>query len=92
MSDSLKDTVIVIACVLTISMNPEPLDDEDEVLEAFKLPAVDPEPEPEPEPAPELELPLELELELEFEPEPPAEIVSPGETAETLTTVPVAGA
>lgn len=87
MSDSLKDTVIVIACVLTISMSPELLDD-DELLEPLRLPAVEAELPFEPE----LELPFEVELELALEPEPPAETVSPGETSETLTTVPVAGA
>jgi hypothetical protein len=88
MSDSLKATVIVIDPVLTISTRPELLDDEDELLlELPRLPAVElalaPDPELEPEP--------ELELEPDPEPEPP-EIVSPGDTLSTLTTVPVAGA
>ncbi len=88
MSDSLKATVIVIEAVLTISMRPELLEDDDELLlEPPRLPAVELEPDP--------ELPLEPELALELEPDPdpePAETVSPGDTLATLTTVPVAGA
>jgi hypothetical protein len=85
-SDSLKATVIVIDPVLTISTRPELLDDEEELLDPPRLPAVAPDPELDPDP----ELALEFELELEFE--PPADTASPGETSATLTTVPVAGA
>ena len=54
MSDSLKATVIVIEAVLTISMRPELLEEDDELLlEPPRLPAVELEPDP--------ELPLEPE-------------------------------
>jgi hypothetical protein len=88
MSDSLKATVIVIEPVLTISIRPELLEEEDdELLDPPRLPAVELEPEFELEP----ELAFDPELELALEPDP-AETLSPGETSATLTTVPVAGA
>jgi hypothetical protein len=83
MSDSLNDTVIVIARVLTISTRPELLDEEELLLEPLRLPAVVLEPELADE---------AFELELEFELELPDETLSPGDTSATLTTVPVAGA
>lgn len=94
MSDSLKATVIVRACVLTISTkpleDPELLDDEPELEpEPPRLPAVvEPDPPaalPEPEPLDALEDP-------EPDEDPPPEMASPGESAATDTTVPVAGA
>jgi hypothetical protein len=91
MSDSLKATVIVIEPVLTISTRPElvVVDDDELLLEPPRLPAVEPALELEPEPDDELDPVLELEP----DPDPePAEIVSPGETLATLTTVPLAGA
>ncbi|HXD67612.1 MAG TPA: hypothetical protein VNV17_23500, partial [Solirubrobacteraceae bacterium] len=89
MSDSLKATVIVIEPALTISTSPELVDDEDELLaEPPRLPAVALVAPLEPDP----ELVLDPEPALVAEPEPPAETVSPGETAATLTTVPAAGA
>jgi hypothetical protein len=85
MSDSLNATVIVIEPVLTISMRPELLDEEEELLDPPRLPAVEAAPDPEPELALEFELDVELDAD-------PAETASPGETSATLTTVPVAGA
>jgi hypothetical protein len=77
--------------VLTISMKPELLEDDEELLlEPPRLPAVEPEPEPDPDPEldPEPEL-LEDDEELLLE---APDTVSPCEMLCTLTTVPVAGA
>jgi hypothetical protein len=92
MSDSLKATVIVIAPVLTISMRPELPDDEEELLDPPRLPAVDPDPDPELEPDPELDADPDPAPDPEFALEPLLDTVSPVETSATLTTVPVAGA
>jgi hypothetical protein len=81
----LNATVIVIEPVLTISTRPELLDEEEELLDPPRLPAVEAAPDPEPELALEFELDVELDAD-------PAETASPGETCATLTTVPVAGA
>lgn len=86
MSDSLNATVMVIVLVFTISANPAPeaLDEEDELLELPRLPAlalpVPPDPLVE-EPEPELARPVL-----------PADTESPGERLPRDTIVPLVGA
>jgi hypothetical protein len=83
MSDSLKATVIVIEPVLTISMRPEPLDDEVELLDPPRLPALDPDPDPDPALALALD-PDPLDPDPEFALAPLPDTVSPGGTSATL--------
>ena len=100
MSDSLNGTVIVIDPVLTISMKPEPEDDELLELAEAAPPEPDPEPPAPPPSPPALAAPAPLPEppdapDPEPPPEPPAEpvdTVSPGVRLDTDTTVPVAGA
>jgi hypothetical protein len=94
-SDSLRETVIVIELVLTISANGElelPELEEDEVLEPPRLPAVVPPVPPVP-PVEEVDDDPVLEvLDVEALEVAPAETELPGTRLESDTIVPLIGA